>query len=269
MIVENKQTITICSDSVGETAEAVVKATLRQFPNRDVRIKRIGHIRSESEITSIMEQIAAEGGFAAYTLVQPELREMMKQESIRLGVRAIDIMGPMMQAYIDTFNDAPSRKPGLLHELDRDYFKRVEAIEFTVKCDDGRDLSAILKADIVIIGVSRTSKTPLSIFLAHKGYKVTNFPLMPEVRIAEELYRVPSNKIIGLSIDPESLLKIRTERLKTLGLPHGSQYSSMTRIIEELEFATSLMKQLRCPIIDVSNKAIEETAGLILDHITV
>lgn len=267
--MQNKQTITICSDSVGETAEAVVKATLRQFQSGDIRIKRMGHIRSESEITAIMEQVAQEGGFVAYTLVQPELREMMKQEAIRLSVRAIDIMGPMMQAYIDTFNDAPSRKPGLLHELDRDYFKRVEAIEFTVKCDDGRDLSAILKADIVIIGVSRTSKTPLSIFLAHKGYKVTNFPLMPEVRIAEELYHVPKGKIIGLSIDPESLLKIRTERLKTLGLPYGSHYSSMTRIIEELEFATSLMKQLHCPIIDVSNKAIEETAGLILEYINI
>lgn len=266
--MNTQHTITICSDSVGETAEGVVKATLRQFQGRDVRIKRIGHIKTEAEITAIMEQVAKENGFVAFTLVQPELREMMKQESIRLGVRAVDIMGPMMQAYIDTFNDSPSSKPGLLHEMDRDYFQRVEAIEFTVKCDDGRDISSILKADIVIIGVSRTSKTPLSIFLAHKGYKVTNFPLVPEVRVPEELFRVPSNKLIGLSIDPESLIKIRTERLKALGLPYGSQYSSMQRILEELEYATNFMKQLNCPIIDVSNKAIEETAGIILEYIS-
>jgi len=258
--------ITICSDSVGETAEAVVKATIRQFQGKDVRLKRIGHIKQESEITTIMEQVAVDGGFVAYTLVQPELREMMKQESIRLGVRAVDIMGPMMQAYIDTFNGAPQSKPGLLHELDRDYFKRVEAIEFTVKCDDGRDISSMLKADIVILGVSRTSKTPLSIFLAHKGYKVTNFPLVPEVKVPDELFKIRSGKIIGLTIDPESLIRIRTERLKTLGLSYGSQYSSMQRIMEELEYAAALMKQLRCPVIDVSNKAIEETAGTIMDY---
>ncbi|WP_019535959.1 pyruvate, water dikinase regulatory protein [Paenibacillus ginsengihumi] len=259
--------ITICSDSVGETAEAVVRATMRQFDGHHVTTKRIGHIKTEEEIRAIMESAAKRGGFVAYTLVQPELREMMKEEAIRLGVRAVDIMGPMMEAFIETFNDAPKRKPGLLHQLDEDYFRRVEAIEFAVKCDDGRDTSALLKAQLVLIGVSRTSKTPLSIFLAHKGIKVSNLPLVPEVKPPKELFLVPGSRVVGLTMDAEKLYKIRTERLKTVGLPFGAKYATMERIAEELNYAHSLMKELGCLVINVTDKAIEETAGIIMGHV--
>jgi hypothetical protein len=259
--------ITICSDSVGETAEAVVRATIRQFDAHQVKTKRIGHIKHEDEIRAIMEEVAKNGGFVAYTLVQPELREMMKEESIRLGVRAVDIMGPMMQAFIDTFNDSPRREPGLLHQLDEDYFRRVEAIEFAVKCDDGRDTSALLKADLLLIGISRTSKTPLSIFLAHKGLKVSNLPLVPEVKVPKELFLVPANRIFGVTMNAEHLLKIRTERLKAVGLPYGAKYATLERITEELEYAHALMKQIGCTVIDVTDRAIEETAGIIMSYL--
>jgi regulator of PEP synthase PpsR (kinase-PPPase family) len=259
--------IFICSDSVGETAESVVRATIRQFDSLDAKIRRIGHIRQEDEVRRVVEEAAATGGFIAYTLVQPELREMMREDSIRFGIRAVDIMGPMMQAFIDTFNGSPREKPGLLHELDEDYFRRVEAIEFTVKSDDGRDTRALLSADIVLLGVSRTSKTPLSIFLAHKGYKAANLPLIPEVKPPEELYQISGDRIIGLSMRAEQMLKIRTERLKALGLAPGAKYATLERITEELEYAKGIMRQLRCPIIDVTDKAIEETAGIILDQI--
>ncbi|WP_409345489.1 pyruvate, water dikinase regulatory protein [Paenibacillus sp. MBLB4367] len=263
---KREQMIYVCSDAVGETAEAVVRATIRQFDGHHVKIRRVGHIRHEDEIRSIMEEAEKSGGFVAYTLVQPELREMMKEEAIRLGIRAVDIMGPMMQAFIDTFNDSPKRKPGLLHELDDDYFKRVEAIEFAVKCDDGRDTHALLQAQIILIGVSRTSKTPLSIYLAHKGWKVANFPLMPEVKAPKELFLVPSHRIMGLTMDASQLLKIRTERLKALGLPHGAKYASVERIMEELDYANSLMRQLGCHVINVTDRAIEETAGIIMGY---
>ncbi|TBL67908.1 pyruvate, water dikinase regulatory protein [Paenibacillus thalictri] len=265
-MIEHNYEITICSDSVGETAEAVVRATIRQFDAHQVRTKRIGHIKHEDEIRSIMEQVAKTGGFVAYTLVQPELREMMKEEAIRLNVRAVDIMGPMMQAFIDTFNDSPKRKPGLLHQLDEDYFRRVEAIEFAVKCDDGRDTSALLKADLLLIGISRTSKTPLSIFLAHKGLKVSNLPLVPEVKVPKELFLVPGKRIFGLTMDAEHLLKIRTERLRSVGLPYGAKYATLERISEELDYAHSLMKQVGCTVINVTDKAIEETAGIIMNY---
>lgn len=259
--------IIVCSDSVGETAEAVVRATIRQFDAHQVRTKRIGHIKNEDEIRSILEEAAQRGGFIAYTLVQPELRETMKEEAIRLGVRAVDIMGPMMEAFVDTFNDAPKRKPGLLHLMDEDYFRRVEAIEFAVKCDDGRDTSALLKAQLVLIGVSRTSKTPLSIFLAHKGIKVSNLPLVPEVKAPKELFLVPGKRIVGLTMDAEKLYKIRTERLKAVGLPFGAKYATMERIDEELQYAQDLMKQVGCLVINVTDKAIEETAGIIMGYL--
>lgn len=265
-MTEKRHTIYICSDSLGETADTVVRATMRQFDGDQVEIKRFGQVRSEDEIRALAEEAASHSAFVVYTLVQPELREMMKNEAIRLGVRIVDIMGPMMQAFIDTFNDEPIAKPGLLHQMDDDYFKRVEAVEFAVKYDDGRDTRGIIQADIILIGVSRTSKTPLSIFLAHKGKKVANLPLVPEVKVPDELFQIQSKKIIGLTMDPEHILRIRSERLKTMGLSFGAKYATKQRIIEELEYAHRIMDELGCKVIDVTDRAIEETAGLISEH---
>jgi regulator of PEP synthase PpsR (kinase-PPPase family) len=260
-----EQTIYVCSDAVGETAEAVAKATLRQFSSEHVKIKRYGHIKSEDEIVRIVAEALGSGGFISYTLVQPELRELMKEEALRFGVRAVDVMGPMMQAYIDTFGSFPRREPGLLHSIDENYHRRIEAMEFAVKYDDGKDARGFTQAQVVLIGVSRTSKTPLSIFLSHKGIKTANLPLMPEVNPPEELKPVPGRLLVGLTMQPEHLLDIRTERLKTLGLPASAQYASPERIREELEYAESVMRTLDCPVIDVTNRAIEETAGIIIE----
>ncbi|MDQ6420318.1 pyruvate, water dikinase regulatory protein [Paenibacillus sp. LHD-117] len=260
--------IYVCSDAVGETAEAVAKATLRQFSSDNVKIKRYGHIRTEDEILRIVAEASLTGGFISYTLVQPELRELMREESVKQGVRAVDVMGPMMQAYVDTFNDHPRRQPGLLHSIDEEYHKRIEAIEFAVKYDDGKDVTGLMQAQVVLIGVSRTSKTPLSVFLSHKGIRAANLPLMPEVNPPEELKQGPGRLIVGLTMQPSHLLEIRTERLKALGLPSTAQYASPERIKEELDYAASVMETLSCPIIDVTNRAIEETAGIIIEWLT-
>lgn len=259
--------IYICSDSVGETAEAVARATIRQFDAFETAIKRCGHMGTVQEVKAIVADAAQSGGFIAYTLVQPDLRDAMREESLRAGVRAVDIMGPMMEAFMESFDGSPNRKPGMLHRLDEEYFKRVEAIEFTVRCDDGKDPHAMLGADIVLVGVSRTSKTPLSIFLAHKGYKVANLPLMPEVKPPKELYQISSGLIVGLVMSPEQMLKIRGERLKALGLSAGALYADLARIEEELHYAQALMDRLGCAVIDVTDKAIEETAGIILEYL--
>lgn len=259
------QFIAICSDSIGETAEAVVQAALRQFELSDAEIKRFMNVREEDEVTQLMEEVAGRGGVVAYTLVQPELREVIREEAVRLNVRAVDIMGPMMQAFADTFNGYPKRLPGLLHQLDESYFRRVEAMEFAVQYDDGKDVSAILKADVVLLGVSRISKTPLSMFLAHKGYKTVNYPLVPEMTPPLQLREVAGGRVFGLTMDAEHLLKIRTERLKVMGLPYEVQYTAMERIREELDYAHRLFAELGCPVIDVTDKAIEETAGLIIN----
>ncbi|RJE91276.1 kinase/pyrophosphorylase [Paenibacillus sp. 1011MAR3C5] len=260
-----QQYIYVCSDAVGETAEAVAKATLRQFSSEDVKIKRYSHLRTEDEIARIVAEAAETGSFISYTLVQPELREWMREESARHGVRAVDVMGPMMQAFVDTFGSFPSREPGLLHSIDEAYHRRIEAIEFAVKYDDGKDARGLVQAQVVLIGVSRTSKTPLSVFLSHKGIKVANLPLMPEVNPPEELKQGPGRLIVGLTMQPEHLLEIRSERLKTLGLPASAQYASPERIQEELNYAASVMAGLNCPVIDVTNRAIEETAGIIME----
>ncbi|WP_199615175.1 pyruvate, water dikinase regulatory protein [Paenibacillus alkalitolerans] len=260
--------IYVCSDAVGETAEAVAKATIRQFSAEKIRTKRYGHIRKEEEIKHILSEAAATGGIVAYTIVQPELREAMREEAARLGIHTVDILGPMMQAYINAYNDVPKQTPGLRQEMDEEYFRRIEAMEFAVKYDDGKDVRGLLTAQIVLVGVSRTSKTPLSIFLAHKGYKVANLPIVLEVKPPEELYKTENQLIVGLTMDAEHLLKIRTERLKAVGLPYGAKYASLDYIKAELVNAGKIMNGLGCRIIDVTEKSIEETAGIIIGFMT-
>ena len=162
---------------------------------------------------------------------------------------------------------SPRLEPGLVRRLDEEYFRRVAAIEFAVKYDDGKDPRGLLLADVVLIGVSRTSKTPLSMYLAHKRMKVANLPLVPEVDAPEELFWVPPNKVIGLTINPRQLNEIRQERLKALGLHAEANYASMERILEELDYAEKIMRRVGCPIFDVSNKAVEEVANKILEVI--
>jgi regulator of PEP synthase PpsR (kinase-PPPase family) len=257
--------IYIVSDAVGETAEAVAKATMRQFSAEKIRTKRYGHIRKEEHLRAILAEVAGTGGIIAYTIVQPELRETMREEAARLGIQAVDILGPMMMAYIQEYNDVPKQTPVSRHDMDDDYFRRIEAMEFAVKYDDGKDARGLLLAQIVLIGVSRTSKTPLSIFLAHKGYKTANLPVLPEVKPPEELYHLNERQLlVGLTMNPEHLSKIRSERLKAVGLPNGAKYASLEHICRELGYAESMMSKLGCPVIDVTDKSIEETAGLIV-----
>ncbi|WP_314002569.1 pyruvate, water dikinase regulatory protein [uncultured Paenibacillus sp.] len=259
-----QQTIYICSDGVGETAEAVAQATMRQFGGERIRLKRYAPVKDEDEIVQVVEEAARTGGFIAFTLVQPELREMMREEAARRGVRAVDVLGPMMQAYIDTFNGSPKREPGLLHTLDDDYYKRIEAVEFAVKFDDGKDARGLLQAQVVLIGVSRTSKTPLSIYLAHKGIRVANLPLIPEVRPPQELAAAPGKLIVGLTMEVGHMALIRSERLREMGLPETASYASEKRITEELAFADDVMETVGCKRIDVTRRSIEETAAIIL-----
>ena len=163
---------------------------------------------------------------------------------------------------------APKREAGLIRRIDENYFKKVEAVEFAVKYDDGKDPRGIEKADICLVGISRTSKTPLSMYLAHKNFKVVNVPLVPEVNIPQELFKKDRRRIIGLVADPKKLIEIRSERLKALGLKNSANYASVERIQSELEYSMDIMMDLGCEIIDVTARAIEETASIIIEHMT-
>ncbi|MFS8610540.1 MAG: pyruvate, water dikinase regulatory protein [Planifilum fulgidum] len=255
----------VVSDSVGETAELVVRAASSQFNGDQVEIRRVPYVDDKETIAETVQAASEVRGMIAFTLVVPELQKFLIEEAERRHVPVIDIMGPMIDELSRLFRRAPRREPGLVRKMDEEYFRRVEAIEFAVKYDDGRDPRGILRADVVLIGVSRTSKTPLSMYLAHKLLKVANVPLVPEVEPPEELFRIPPNKCIGLTIEPEFLNNIRRERLKSLGLTSQASYASMERILEELEYAEGIMKKVGCPVIDVSRKAVEETANIVLD----
>ncbi|WP_226036930.1 pyruvate, water dikinase regulatory protein [Aquibacillus saliphilus] len=260
--------IYIISDSVGETAEFVVKAALSQFiQDGEYELKRIPYVQSVDVLRKAVHQASQQGAIIGFTLVNPEYRDLLREEAVKVGIECIDIMGPMIEAMERVFTKAPKREPGLVHKLDQDYFKRVEAIEFAVRYDDGRDPAGITKADIVLIGVSRTSKTPLSQYLAHKRLKVANVPIVPEVEPPNELFYVNPSKCIGLKISPEKLNEIRRERLRALGLGDHASYANMNRIHQELTHFEQVVNRINCPVIDVSNKAVEETANVILNLI--
>lgn len=258
----------VLSDSHGETADVVSKAVFAQFPEVNYTFKRHAFIRTQDEISSIINEIQGTDCMVIYTLVVEELREHMSYLSYRFNIKAVDIMGPVLEEMSNYIGQEPAMVSGR-HEkaLDEDYFKRIEAIEFAVKYDDGKDPRGVLKADITLIGVSRTSKTPLSMYLANRGYKVANIPLVPEVEPPAELYKADMRKVFGLLADPRKLNSIRSERLKAMGLTtQNSNYAQMDRIREELNASERLMSALGCYVIDVSQRAIEETAGIIIER---
>jgi [pyruvate, water dikinase]-phosphate phosphotransferase / [pyruvate, water dikinase] kinase len=266
MMLREKEVVYIVSDSVGETAEFVVKAVASQFNDGNVEIQRSSYVEDIEDIEDVLI-LARQNkrSVIAYTIVIPQLKEYIDRRANEESLLAVDLLHPLMNAFEQKFEKPPNYQPGMVRKLDDDYFRKIEAIEFAVKYDDGRDPRGIVRSDIVLIGVSRTSKTPLSMYLAHKRYKVANVPLVPEVKPPDELFNVPRSKCVGLIISPEKLNEIRKERLKALGLTSQANYASYERILEELDYAEKIMKRVGCPIIDVSNKAIEETANLILD----
>ena len=225
------------------------------------------YIKDKEQIDKAVEEAAANDALICYTLVSPELRSYLAERANMFKVQTIDVLGPMLDIVSAKTGMVPRNQAGLIHSLDHEYFKRVEAVEFAVKYDDGKNPMGLMKADVVLIGVSRTSKTPLSMYLAHKQIKVANVPLVPELNPPEELFKVPPYKIIGLLIDPYKLNEIREARLKTMGLSDTAVYADVKRINEELEYARGIMRRLHCQIINVSNRAIEETAGIILDYV--
>ncbi|HKL75643.1 MAG TPA: pyruvate, water dikinase regulatory protein [Halanaerobiales bacterium] len=258
-------TIYVLSDSIGDTAEQVARATAEQYTNTDYEIKKFPYVESRKKVDEICEEINPENSIIVYTIVNEEISNYFKQKCRKNNVIFIDIMNPCLKKFTKFIGTKPSRESGIIRQLDENYFKRVDAVEFAVKYDDGKDPRGILKADIVLIGVSRSSKTPLSMYLAHKNYKVVNIPLVKEAQLPQQLYKIPKGRIIGLTIDPSDLKEIRRERIRVLGLQDNVDYVSIAKILEELNYAENIMHKLGCPVIDMTNKAVEEAANIIID----
>lgn len=262
--VGNIPVIYVVSDSVGETAELVTKAAISQFNGNNVTLKRFSYVEDLADIDEVISLVKMDQGMIAFTLVKPDIRQYMKDRSEQEGIYSCDIIGPLIDQIQRACGKEPLFEPGLVRKLDEEYFKKIEAIEFAVKYDDGRDPRGIMRADIVLVGVSRTSKTPLSQYLAHKRLKVANVPIVPEVDPPEELFNVPPEKCFGLKISSEKLNNIRRERLISLGLNDQASYANMDRIHEELAYFDKITAKIGCQLIDVTNKAVEETANVIL-----
>lgn len=264
--MNNKSTVVyVLSDSIGETGEQVAKAAVSQFNSGKYETRRFPYITNEEQIIEVLEEAKHEKCMIVFTIVIDSLRKFLLDKAKEYGIEAIDVMTPILDGMQQLVGFEPKREAGIIRKLDEKYFRKVEAIEFAVKYDDGKDTRGVKKADIVLIGVSRTSKTPLSMYLAHKNIKVANIPLVPEVPPPNELFEIKSQRVIGLTANPIKINEIRKERLKALGLSDGASYASMDRILNELQYAEELMKELDCKVIDVSVKAVEETAGIILD----
>ncbi|MTI49423.1 MAG: kinase/pyrophosphorylase [Firmicutes bacterium] len=263
--MENESTVIyVLSDSIGETGEQVAKAAISQFNSGKYETRRFPYITDEDQIIEILEEAKNEKCMILFTIVLDKLRMFLLNKAQEYNIMAVDVMTPILESMEALIGFEPKREAGLIRRLDEKYFRKVEAIEFAVKYDDGKDTKGIKKADIVLIGISRTSKTPLSMYLAHKNIKVANIPLVPEVPPPNELFEIDSERIIGLTANPVKINEIRKERLKALGLSDNANYASMDRILNEIQYAEDLMKKLKCPVIDVSVKAVEETAGIIM-----
>jgi len=256
--------IYILSDSIGETAEYVARATAAQF-EKEYEIVKFPFIREVSQIREVIEDASQHESIILYTTVIDEFRDLLLQLTQERQIPCIDVMSTAMLCFQNFLGMEPKHEPGIIRRLDEKYFKKVEAIEFAVKYDDGKDPRGIKKADVILLGVSRTSKTPLSMYLANKNLKVANVPLVPEVPVPKEVYEIPRERIIGLTTNPIKLNEIRQERLKALGLSDTATYANLDRILEELDYADKIMKDVGCPIIDVATKAVEETANIIME----
>ncbi len=252
------------SDSVGETAEMVARATASQFGEEEFEIVRVSYVLSEKQIDDVMESCVKNGGMICHTIVMPRLRAYIEMKAEKADVICVDILGPTLWAAERITSMEPSMRVGMVRQLNKEYYKKVEAMEFAVQYDDGRDPKGFLKADVVIVGVSRTSKTPLSMYLAYNSIKVANLPLVPEIPLPDEILRIPPRKIVGLLIDTYKLNGIRTSRMEALGVEGPSNYSDVDRINMEMEYAKEVYRHLHCQILDVSNKSIEETAAHIM-----
>lgn len=255
----------VISDATGETAERMVRAAVMQFSDTPVNVRVYSRVRLESEVESIIERAVELHALLVFTVVNQEERELFMRLLERHRVAWVDLLGGLMGKLEMFLSEVPQGVPGLLHSMGEDYFRRIEAVEFAVKNDDGADPRNLSKADLVLVGISRTSKTPLSTYLAQKGLKVANVPLVLNIPPPAELEAVDSRRVYGLIIRPEYLVRIRQARLSHLGMPQDTSYGNRDHVQEEIDFSRKIFREHPdWPVIDVTNKAIEETAADIL-----
>lgn len=263
---QDEKLVYIISDGIGQSAMNVLKASMIQFDLPSSALRIFSKMENPAKIKRILMEAKEKGAFVAFTIAKKETRKFVHEICLDEGLKHIDILGPPIEEMSAYLGIEPKEDANLLRRVDNNYFKRIDAIEFSMKNDDGKDVNKVFEADILILGLSRTSKTPTSYFLAQQGYKVVNIPLIPEVPIPKEVYQVDQSRVVCLVMDSEVLQKIRSARVKHYKTQ--SNYTDLRRIFDEMEMVHDLKKKNRkWRIVDTTNKSVEETAREIISMV--
>lgn len=260
------QFIDVLSDSTGETAERVIRAALLQFPRATVEIRRHARVRTRERAEPILRRVSEDRALLIFSVVSPDLSGFVHQMTAALGIEAIDVIGGVIGKLQGFLRDEPVQHPGSLLPLSAEYFRRIEAVEFTVRSDATRDPQSLLGADLVLVGLPRTSKTPVAMLLAQRGLKVASLTLKPGVSIPEPVEGIPSGRVVGLTIGVDGLTEMRQEQLSRLGMPADARVREhVEREIRsaEAEFA----RHPGWPIVDMTGRTVDETAEIILEMV--
>ncbi len=254
----------LLSDSTGETLEMIAKAALARFEDSDVVRHFWPMVRSRQHLDRIVEEFKAHPGLVLYTLINPEIRERLEERCRALGLQHVAALDAVTQALEERLGQEARGRPGRQHAMDEAYFARVDAIQFTIAHDDGVNWENWEEADIVLAGVSRTSKTPTSIYLANRGFKTANIPLVVESPPPSDLFKLRHPMVVGLTTAPERLVQIRRNRLLSLNENTETSYVDEDKVKKEVAFARRMFADNGWPVIDVTRRSIEETAAAVI-----
>lgn len=260
--------IIVVSGGRGASGEQLARTALAQFNDREVPVEIIGEVKTDEQISEAVTRAERTGGTIVHTLVDADLRQKLIVLARERNVTAIDLIGGLMLHLTRLLGQEPAGRPGLYRQIRETYFKRIEAIEFTVDHDDGRKPHELSRAEIVLIGVSRVGKTPLSIYLGTRGWKVANVPIVHGIDPPEQLFAIDPRRVVGLTIDPTSLYAFRSERQQKLGLRRLSTYTDPRALYEEVEHAERIFQRGGFPVVDITERSIEENADEVIAHVT-
>ena len=254
----------LVSDSTGETVQAIARAAVAQFEDTQLAEHTHPFLSHVEQVDAVVGRIAARPGLTFFTIVTPEVREALVLALRRAGLPYVDVLGPVLETLTDVLQQQAKGRPGLQHVLDNSYFNRIDAMQYTLAHDDGQTRTDYTHADIILVGVSRTSKTPTSMYLANRGYRVANVPLVPGIPPPAALLET-SAVVVGLTVSPDQLAEIRRYRLRDMNLGAQNEYVDYSAIQEEVRATERLIRQHNWPLLDVTRRSIEETAAAILD----
>ncbi len=256
-------TVFVVSDATGETANRVVRSALVQFPDAPVTILRRAQVRTADQVRAVVEEAAAQPSLILHTLVSDELRRFMLTEARLHDVDAMDLMGPVLDRLTTHLDLTPQEKPGMFRQLEEVRSRAIEAVEFAFHHDDGQAPEDLHRAEVVLVGVSRTMKTPTTLYLAYRGWFAANVPIVPEVSLPETLVRLPATRVFHLVGSASRLAELRKARSAHLGIP-SEPYASLSQVQRELRYAENLARRHGWQRIDVTGKSVEEVAREIM-----